>query len=365
MNTLNPIFTNEDIQWCSVPVPPINDHKGATFDFTEQQIANYGQSQTHPSILYIPEGFNGHKYWLATTPYPKATGVFENPCIYYGDEDGDGNPPVVFNAISGGVATAEYPIINNPVVKLPSNAWTNSDPDLCFDGTKLVLISRCNSTGHSCHSQYSEDGLAWSERSETVLYDDTTIGIELLSPALLYLNGGFQVYALTGTVGIWDLEPSENGGYCYGLRKLVGDVLGNSELTYNARGVILGTLNIDAWHMDIFMYDSKYYMICCARNYNSDQVGMKLYLAVSEDGHKWFMYSRPLHDGLNHYRPTACVKDNELIVYFSVTTAPSAPADYPNGSSDVPVDGRAIGLLHGNFDVILNTMNNDKVYGWE
>ena len=68
-------FSQEDIKWCSVPGPSIDAHKGADMSFTDSQVEKYGQSQTHPSILYIPEGWNGHKFWLVTTPYPSGTGV--------------------------------------------------------------------------------------------------------------------------------------------------------------------------------------------------------------------------------------------------------------------------------------------------
>ena len=100
MKKINPVFSKEEMLFCSIPVPPINNHKGGTFDFTQEQIEKYGQSQTHPSIVYKAEGWNGHKYWLATTPYPHIAGVFENACIYYGDEDESGNPPRIFTPIS-------------------------------------------------------------------------------------------------------------------------------------------------------------------------------------------------------------------------------------------------------------------------
>ena len=130
MKKLEPIFSAEQMSYCSVPVPPINATKDPnyTFDFTPEQIAQYGQSQTHPSIIYIPGGWNGHEYWLATTPYPFAMDVFENPCIYYGDADAEGNPPVLFTPISG-VASGDYIMVDNPVVKVPSNDNINSDPD--------------------------------------------------------------------------------------------------------------------------------------------------------------------------------------------------------------------------------------------
>lgn len=62
--------------WCDLPVP-----------------VNYPQqSQTHPSILYLKQGWNGATHWLGTTPYPKAQVKYENPCIYYADVRNDSIP---------------------------------------------------------------------------------------------------------------------------------------------------------------------------------------------------------------------------------------------------------------------------------
>ena len=47
----------------------------------------------HPSVIYIPEGWNGYKYWMAETPYPLGEdgdwkGLppyrerWENPCVH-------------------------------------------------------------------------------------------------------------------------------------------------------------------------------------------------------------------------------------------------------------------------------------------
>ena len=30
----------------------------------------------HPSVIYIPEGWNGYKYWMAGTPYPLGEEVY-------------------------------------------------------------------------------------------------------------------------------------------------------------------------------------------------------------------------------------------------------------------------------------------------
>lgn len=83
------ILGNRSFSWCDLPVP-----------------TNYPQqSQTHPSIIYLKQGWNGATHWLGTTPYPKAQVKYENPCIYYADIRNDCIP------------TQFVPIKNNPIVE--------------------------------------------------------------------------------------------------------------------------------------------------------------------------------------------------------------------------------------------------------
>ncbi|MBO9605718.1 MAG: hypothetical protein J7639_07195, partial [Paenibacillaceae bacterium] len=47
------------------------------------QIPTYdGSGQTvHPCVLFFPEGWKGHRYWMAFTPYPDGNDQFENPSL--------------------------------------------------------------------------------------------------------------------------------------------------------------------------------------------------------------------------------------------------------------------------------------------
>lgn len=376
MQAIPPIFTDSEMLFCSVPVPPINAHKGAAFDFTPQQIANYGQSQTHPSIFYFPDGWNGHKYWLATTPYPHAYGVFENPCIYYGDET-NGRPPRVFTPISG-TASGQYTIINNPVVKILSNQATNSDPDLWYDSStgKLWLISRDNGDasamfGFSLWAQDSLTGQAWKPRGTEPLWRCSTGPLEgkpeFLSPAILKIGTKIRIYNLSGTAGVAPLDYVKNTGINWGLYIMEGTTLENGgDFVFTRKAAILGKRGIEPWHMDMFV-DSRtgyIYMICSAANRLTG--GTDVYLAESKNGFDFVLFAKPLLATYSHYRPTATLResDNMLIVYFSVLNAPITAARYPNGASDVPVDGRAIGLSYKKFDDVLSELRNDKVYGY-
>ena len=375
MKNNEPVFGTDKMFFCSVPVPPIDNHKGASFDFTTEQIENYGQSQTHPSIQYFPNGWNGHKYWLASTPYPHAVGVFENPCIYYGDEDASGNPPRIFTPISG-TASGVYTMINNPIVKVPNNTTTNSDPDLWFDSSANILwmISRENSNNYAVYSQKSANGQAWTPRGnrDTGYLWKKGVGDlqdkpEFLSPAILKVGTKIRIYSLSGTGGIYPLNYELNKGLCWGLYIMEGTTLeGAGDFSFVKKAAILGKRGIEPWHMDMFADDRTgyIYMVCSATNNLTNKT--EVYLAESTDGWNFNLFAKPLLSNYAHYRPTATLRpsDNMLIVYWSVVNAPTTASSYPNGENDVPVDGRAIGLSYDNFDDVLNILRNDKVLGW-
>lgn len=373
MKSLTPIFSTEQMLFCSCPVPNINAHKGSEFSFTQEQIAHYGQSQTHPSLMYAPNGWNGHKYWLATTPYPFADAVFENACIYYGDEDGSGNPPRVFTPISG-TASGDYSVVDNPIVKITANNAINSDPDLWLDSdTNLLwMVSRDNRNHYGPYPQKSQTGMAWTPRGGSPLWLCSTGELagkpEFLSPAIVKVGNSIRIYCLSGTAGSASLNEELNRGRCWGVYVMQGTTLeGAGDFAFIKKASLIAKNGIECWHMDIFA-DSRtgyLYMVVSARNNLTDTTDV--YLAESTDGWNFTLFARPLiSGGYSHYRPTAALReDGELVVYFSVTNAPSSAASYPNGSSDVPVDGRAIGVVHANFDEILADLRMSKVYGWQ
>ena len=379
MKMLESIFSAEDMFYCSVPVPPINAHKDPdyTFDFTAAQQADYGQSQTHPSIIYVPNGWNGHKYWLASTPYPKGMGVFENPCIYYGDEDNDGNPPRIFTPISG-VSDGIYTIINNPVVKVKSNSQINSDPDLYFDAEGnggngiMYLLSRFNSVvPQRAYIQKSISGQAWTKR------DDNAYMEGLSQPSMIKVGEDVLILGLQ----VADYKYNPSSGYINAnSRGLVKIWSGNPEnvasFTQN-KGYLYfnGKLAIGPYHADFFKDEStgKYYMIAACTDHElpapySNSSRYSIFLAESDDGYNYYLFARPLlapcSKCSNYYRPTAFIRqsDRTLVVYWSTVAGIINEADqFPNGASDIPVDNRTIGLSYGNFDVILAQLKKDFV----
>lgn len=372
---IDPLFKKEELHYCSVPVPTIDSHKDGSFNFTQDQIAGYGQSQTHPSVVYIEGGWNGHEYWLATTPYPKAISVFENPCIYFGDADEDGNPPRIFYPING-TPNGEYTMTNNPVVRVPDATTVNSDPDLLFDpeGNNgagiLYLISRWNSEPYNkfpVYIQKSVDGQSWTPRPETPIIDGDTI-FGTAQPSLIKFGSEFRLYGCSGSYLYRDSAVEGQGYNAMGIT--ASDSI-NGPFEFSKYCYFGGKRNIDPYHADVFIDPSngKFYAIFCASNYNleSSPRTRLVYLAESDDGENFFVFARPLlgsyDTNMEYYRPTACLRgDRTLCIYWStVAGASTSPDDYPNGESDIPVDNRAIGVSYRNFDAIISTLKLDKV----
>ena len=329
------VFKKNDVKFCSVPIPSINSHKGADFSFTDAQISAYKQSQTHPSVLYFKDKWNGHDFWLATTPYPSATGCFENPCIYYGDFQDNGKPPVIWN-----------PIPNNPITKINSKDDINSDCDLIELNGVMYMISRDNNKNHNPYMQKSTNGIDWTNRDydKPLWFGDNP---EKISPSFISVDNNIFAYSITGQAGNSSYNEQLNTGSFKGILRYKGTTLENGgDFEYDCKIYIHGAKRkIAPWHFDVFIHDNKYYMILCAKNRlgNND---MCLYMASSDDGVNFYMYAYPLFNAYPMYRPTACVDlSGNLIVYLSTTSAIVSSDQLPKADSDLSQDGRYIGCL--------------------
>lgn len=89
----------------------------------------------HPSIIdfkteYNLEQWNGYRYWMASTPYPKGNSIFENPSLVVSN---DGQNWIV------------PPGMNNPLENTPNHILNpklrnyNSDPELVYDPDTRLL----------------------------------------------------------------------------------------------------------------------------------------------------------------------------------------------------------------------------------
>lgn len=278
------VIGNAEYCWCDIPVP---------IDYPKQ-------SQTHPSICFFPEKWQGYSYWLATTPYPDERVEYENPCIYRS------NDPTVFS-----------PIDRNPILRRPDGVAYNSDPELFHFENKLYCIIRENENG--CYLREikllnSSDGRDWSE--PITIYTSNEENRQLLSPSYIRRQDKHLIYFLNGNAGVG------RNGKCVGIEIAESDNL-NTLFCFSSMGDFLNKkdVKIEPWHFDLFEYGCKLYMVLCGRDRSCPTFRnpMYTYLAISEDYVNFYIYKRPIVRYLKSYRPSAYVDDRGIFhLYFSV-----------------------------------------------
>ena len=168
----------------------------------------------HPSVIYIPQGFKGYKYWMAVTPFPDADR--ENPSIVVSN-DGEHwiNPPWFSNPIStlasaisdgvsynsdteillmkdgklgvywrGYLATPRREVIYLMTLAEDSNVWSPKeiviDTALNIMSPSIVLekdktYSMYSVGGVKVQKRTSIDGKVWSNPTDCILSTGTLI----------------------------------------------------------------------------------------------------------------------------------------------------------------------------------------------
>jgi hypothetical protein len=319
------VIGNRDYKWCSIPVPDNCPR----------------QSQTHPSIIYVSDKWQGATHWLATTPYPNCWVEFENPCIYYANRLDGINTPTVFT-----------PVKNNPILPWPKGSKFNSDVELYMENNILYSIIR-EYDRQNLHKeikvQASTDGQNWG--MPHTLFSTSDADKELLSPSILKYKNKIRFYCLNGNAGIY------RRGICTGINIWEGTSLSDTGFTQTATGNFLNkeAIGIEPWHCDVLEYEDKLYMVLCARDVKKKtfRAPMETYLAVSEDYQDFFIFPQPLIRHIKTYRPSAYMDGKRLYLYFSTI------GRYRNDNSD-----RNIGVTFFEMDELLQELQtkNENPY---
>ena len=156
----------------------------------------------HPSVIYIPEGWNGYKYWMAETPYPLGEdgdwkGLppyrerWENPCVHVSKD---------------GIHWNDFEDSQNPIDDLDENNIINkdyfSDPHLVFYKDTLECwyrISHQKNNATYILRKYTLNGKDWSPREVMINLQDTSIiknetGNMVISPAIHKGTNGYVMW---------------------------------------------------------------------------------------------------------------------------------------------------------------------------
>lgn len=115
-----------------------------------------GTAVVHPSVVFIPEGWNGWRYWMAYTPYPNADSQYENPCVVVSNDGENWELP------NNGV---------NPIILKPALGY-NADPHLVmspnYSKMYLVYRERLSTVGNNVRVMETVDGANWTAPATVV-----------------------------------------------------------------------------------------------------------------------------------------------------------------------------------------------------
>lgn len=214
----------------------------------------------HPKILSFEKSWNGYKYWMAFTPYPKADSNVENPTINVSND--------LFNWRSPNG-------IKNPLdsPQIPTKEIYNSDSHLLFnkDTNELEIFwRRVEKQKITIFTKKSKDGIHWTKK-EIFLNSNNSNNQDYMSPSINYENGTYQ---------IWYVHKKN---IYYTEKK--NDILSNPRkinITYNNNSYF-------TWHFDIILNKEKnlYEIVSCAYTTIQQKIFMPLFYTKSKDNIIW------------------------------------------------------------------------------
>ena len=227
---------------------------------------------THPKVIYFENGYNGYKYWMVSTPYPKNNTYLENPSI----------------AVSNnGIDWIEPDGIKNPISGYPSKVKDDSyysDPFILHDGDKFEVFYR--KTRSYLNGYYKSNGynyMYYIASNDGITYSDPTIIMDN-NPKEQYMSK--SVIKENGLYKIWYVNYDGNVRYTEST-----DLIEFTEPI----NVKIDNFNQNVWHMEIQYVDNKYKCIFMTRK--------ELFYMESDDGLN-FIKPKKINTTLENMNPS-------------------------------------------------------------
>lgn len=257
---------------------------------------------THPSVLYFPEKWNGWKLWMVHTPYPFSKDFYENPSIAVSNDGINWTTPEGFN---------------NPLdyceKKLNDEKYHYSDGALVYreDLKQLECWYRYSKNGvlEEIWRRTSKDGRTWSNKELMLETDGKPINM-VMSPAIIWENGKYKMWAVTASPFRVEYRESENGK---NWTKPLGLKIQLSK-------------DIVPWHVEVKKTDLGYEMLLNAFNDKGKDANTKFLMSsISSNGIDWEEFKNSMKaseqkgkwNGKMIYRSSFIKVDKLYIVYYS------------------------------------------------
>jgi hypothetical protein len=233
----------------------------------------------HPSVVFVPEGWNGYRYWMAFTPFP---------------DDERENPSIVVS--QDGIRWRVPDGLSNPVVSADevrrAGYRYNSDPELVLtpDGRMLLYYRPFSGQGNEAiFSKCSHDGAVWSNGRMVLCNRAIRYAAGLLSPAVEVGTDGVFV--------MWTVNGLHLG------RRVIERRTSLDGLRWSPPERCAVPRGVNPWHLDVVATGGLYHMLVSDRT--------RLFYWTSEDGRAWTGSRRKavgrsgtVHDARGHYRST-------------------------------------------------------------
>lgn len=265
----------------------------------------------HPSVVYIPEGFGGHKWWMAQTPYHPLVDIkpyqsrWELPCVYW-SEDGIRWKSIPYNPVddltpeqiySEDYLSDTHLVYHEGILELYYRLSLLKDKKL--RDNKTLLFKRT-----------SLDGIHWSSRKLIVdLRDKNDVSVwgeQVISPSIIW--DGTQYLC-------WYVDSSS-----YIPQKRIR-MISSSDGTNWGNSTLCKLIDYTdmPWHIDVQKIDGTYYLLCYGDKNRT------LSLLTSIDGITW-KYPRTILTASGErfsfysdyiYRSCLVCKEDQFLIFFS------------------------------------------------
>ena len=260
----------------------------------------YGDNDAfHPKVLNFNEKWNGYKYWMVFSPYPRGNDGKENPHIKVSNDLIHWTEPDGFE---------------NPLEGRPSNYRMgvnyNSDPHLVYnyDTDTLECYYRYVNDSNDkviIYRKITKDGVNWSKKEEIISARRSRK--DYLSPAIIYEDGIYKMWSVDTDRKVKYMESVD--GYKY-----------SNERTINLKYQLSTLKN---WHLDVIHTDKGYEMIVVAYTSWEDRLSMNLYYFKSKDNINYGEGITILRPSINSwdnkgiYRSSLMYEDGIYYVFYS------------------------------------------------
>lgn len=268
----------------------------------------------HPSVVCVPDGFCGHNWWMAQSPYHPGVELkpyrarWELPCIHYSDD---------------GIHWKR--VQTNPIDDLTTQQLSEedylSDPHLVYKEGCLELYYRLTLLKDKqvvdnktiLYKKTSSNGVNWTDRvivADLRTKDSVAIwGKQIISQSLIWDGEKYICWYVDGS------------GYQKdrGIRMTVSP---DGKIWKKAEQCILEDYLDTPWHIDVQQYDGEYHMLCYG-----DKNGVLAHL-VSINGLTWNYRTDILKPSNRYndfyseriYRSCSLRKGKYYYIYFSAAS---------------------------------------------